>query len=124
MLTRVQGALYYPLSAFLLLFANLLQNPQDSYVANDLKLMEVVTTFLTLSVVPLSPFSTPASIQMFRQLYKVAVKFVEKNTSRDTKKAKQGRDDMDSGRISQLYLGVKSAISDITVCTSYISIPT
>jgi hypothetical protein len=115
-------ALYYPLSAFLLLFANLLQNPQDSDIANDLKLMELVTTFLTPSVVPLSPFSTPASMQMFRQLYKVAVKFVEKNNSRDTKKAKRGRDDMDSGRISQSHLGVKSATSDITVCTSYISI--
>ena len=109
-------ALYYPLSSFLLLFANLLQNPQDSYIANDLKLMELVTTFLTPSAVPLSPFSTPASIQMFHQLYKVAVKFVEKNNSRDTKKAKRGHDDIDSGQVSQSPTVVKSATSGITVC--------
>src|ERR1700737_3373035 len=28
--------LYFPLSSFLLLFANLLQNPQDPYIASDL----------------------------------------------------------------------------------------
>ena len=114
-------AIYYPLSAFLLLFANLLQNPQDSYIENDLKLMELVISFFTPSVVPLSPFSTPASIEMFCQLYKVAVKFVEKNKSRDTKKAKRGRDDINSGQGSPV---LKSATSDITVCISHISTPT
>jgi hypothetical protein len=66
-------------------------DPKSSRFAyeNDLKLVDLITSFLTPSVVPLSPFSTPASIEMFRQLYKVAVKFVEKNKSRDTKKANE-----------------------------------
>jgi len=113
-------ALYHPLSSFLLLFANLLQNPQDSHIATDLKLMELVTSFLTPSMVPLSPFNTPASIQMFHQLYKIALKFVEKNNSRDTKKFKRGHDDIDSGQDSQSLPVVKSATSTITVCIFHI----
>jgi hypothetical protein len=77
--------------------------------------MELLTSFLTPSVVPPSPFSTPESVEMFRQLYKVAVKFVEKNKSRDSKKVKRGHDDIDSGQVSQLHPVVKSASSDIMV---------
>lgn len=108
--------LYFPLSAFLLLFANLLQNPQDSYIEGDLKLMELVTSFLTPSSIPLSPYSTPASIQMFHQLYRIAVKFVEKSNSQDKRKVKRVHDDVDSGESSQVRLIEKSTTKDITVC--------
>jgi len=84
--------------------------------------MELVTSFLAPSVVPLTPFSTPASIEMFCQLYKVAVKFVEKNKLRDTKKAKRGHDGVDSGKASQSRPVVESASSDIKVCIFHVSI--
>jgi hypothetical protein len=54
--------------------------------------MELVTSFLTPLVDPLSPLSTPASIEMFCQLCKAAVKFVEKNKSSDTNRAKRRHD--------------------------------
>src|ERR1700759_4779441 len=39
--------LYYPVSALVTLFANILQNPQDSRARSDLKLMTHVVQFLT-----------------------------------------------------------------------------
>ena len=69
-------------------------------------------------MVPLSPFNTPASIQMFHQLYKIALKFVEKNNLQETKKVKQGHDDINFGQDSQSLPVVKSATSTITVCIS------
>jgi hypothetical protein len=39
--------LYYPVSALVTLFANILQNPQDSRARSDLKLMNHVVAFLS-----------------------------------------------------------------------------
>lgn len=39
--------LYYPVSALVTLFANILQNPQDSRARSDLKLMNHVVSFLS-----------------------------------------------------------------------------
>lgn len=39
--------LYYPISALVTLFANILQNPQDARARSDLKLMKSVVDFLT-----------------------------------------------------------------------------
>lgn len=40
--------LYYPVSALVTLFANILQNPQDPRARSDLKLMSSVVSFLTM----------------------------------------------------------------------------
>lgn len=40
--------LYYPVSALVTLFANILQNPQDARARGDLKLMSSVCSFLTM----------------------------------------------------------------------------
>jgi len=40
--------IYYPVSALVTLFANILQNPQDSRARSDLKLMNLVVSFLGL----------------------------------------------------------------------------
>src|ERR1700760_3966503 len=40
--------LYYPVSSLVTLFANILQNPQDSRARSDLKLMNHVVQFLTM----------------------------------------------------------------------------
>lgn len=39
--------LYYPVSSLVTLFANILQNPQDSRARSDLKLMNLVVSFLS-----------------------------------------------------------------------------
>jgi hypothetical protein len=43
-------ALYYPLSATLALFANILENPQSNDAFSDIDLMGVVTAFLNQSI--------------------------------------------------------------------------
>jgi hypothetical protein len=42
--------LYFPVSALVTLFANILQNPQDSRARDDVKLMNLVVNFLSLLV--------------------------------------------------------------------------
>jgi hypothetical protein len=46
-LTCPRLILYYPVSALVTLFANILQNPTDSRARSDLKLMNQVVTFLS-----------------------------------------------------------------------------
>lgn len=44
----IRLVLYYPVSALVTLFANILQNPQDARARSDLKLMSSVVAFLTM----------------------------------------------------------------------------
>ena len=45
---RCRLVLYYPVSALVTLFANILQNPQDARARGDLRLMSSVCSFLTM----------------------------------------------------------------------------
>lgn len=45
---KVRLVLYYPVSALVTLFANILQNPQDARARSDLKLMSSVVQFLDM----------------------------------------------------------------------------
>lgn len=47
-LTVCRLILYYPVSALVTLFANILQNPQDARARGDLRLMSSVCSFLTM----------------------------------------------------------------------------
>jgi hypothetical protein len=94
---HIRMAINYQLSSFLTLFANTLQNPRDSCVASDLKLMNFVTT-LQNSTVQVSSFSAKASLKMFNELGKVALKFVEETHKGTVKKPKQGYERHDSER--------------------------
>jgi hypothetical protein len=49
-LLRQRLVLYYPVSALVTLFANILQNPQDARARSDIKLMNVVVNFLSALV--------------------------------------------------------------------------
>lgn len=86
--------MYYPLSSFIILFANTLQNPRDSYVASDLRLMSYVTSLLN-PIVENSPFTGITFLKFFTELSNVALKFVEKTNSGSTKKLKRGNDRRD-----------------------------
>ena len=88
-------ALYYPLCACLTLFANTLQNPQDSHAASDIKLMELVTGFIARSVVPGSPFAATLSLRIFKELTEVAGKFVENTYERNPQKMKRMHENKD-----------------------------
>ena len=47
MLTLRRMIIYYPVSALVTLFANILQNPQDARARSDIRLMNQVVTFLS-----------------------------------------------------------------------------
>jgi hypothetical protein len=66
--------LYYPLSGFLTLFANILQNPQDSQVVSDLKLMDLVTSYFSPQMAQVSQLSATAAL-IFREVVNVAAEF-------------------------------------------------
>jgi hypothetical protein len=42
--------MFYPLTAFLTLFANILQNPKGSYVEADSRLMNIIADFFFISM--------------------------------------------------------------------------
>jgi hypothetical protein len=83
--------LYYPLSGFLTLFANCIQNPQDSHVYDDLTLMDYVTSYLSPAAVQVTPIPVAGTL-IFRELGSVARKFVEKTNLNVTKATKRTRD--------------------------------
>ena len=69
-------ALYYPLSASLILFANILSNPQDQHAASDVHLMNVITSFITHSVQPGTSFVTTPTLHLVKELYSIAARLV------------------------------------------------
>jgi hypothetical protein len=85
-------ALYYPLSGFLILFGNLLQNPEDPYVSSDISLMELVRQFLSPSTLRSTTFNTNITLKIFTELINVARKFVDKVSSQSMNKAKRVHD--------------------------------
>lgn len=88
--------MYFPLCGFLVLFSHAIGNPNDPNLASDLKLMDLVTSFLTPSSIPMSPFSTSPSIEVFHELNKIAKRFVDKNYRKNLNKAKRVHEDIDS----------------------------
>lgn len=77
-------ALYYPLSASLILFANILSNPQAQHqnqhatAASDIHLMNQLTSFIAQSVQPGTSFAATPTLGMFRELYGIATRLVAK----------------------------------------------
>ncbi|PMD31403.1 hypothetical protein L207DRAFT_640711 [Hyaloscypha variabilis F] len=73
-------ALYYPLSASLVLFTNILSNPRDPHAASDIHLMNLITSFITHAVQPGTSFATTPTLLAFKELYSIATRFVETQT--------------------------------------------
>lgn len=102
--------MYYPLSGFLMLFTNILQNPQDSYVASDLELMNHVASLLT-PMAPFVPFTATTSVQLFTELCRVGTKFVEK--TKDMKKMKRGLETSESNNDKLNFRSSKPGTTNI-----------
>ena len=84
--------MYYPLSAFLLLFANTLHNPEDPSTSSDIQLMDLCINVLLPTIDHPGPFNTTASLQLFQKLRNVAKKFLENNYRSESKKTKRSHD--------------------------------
>jgi hypothetical protein len=75
--------LYYPVSALVTLFANILQNPQDARARSDIKLMDLVVNFLSLLVSDESNMSVKRMLSVcaeFERIAKVVVDRAEKES--------------------------------------------
>ncbi|KAE8551777.1 hypothetical protein EYB25_005667 [Talaromyces marneffei] len=82
-------ALYYPLSASLVLFTNILSNPQDQNAASDIQLLNLISSFITQSVQPGTSFADTPTLNMFKELYRLATRFVARAAPRSSQKVKR-----------------------------------
>ncbi|KAJ5468204.1 transcriptional regulator family: Fungal Specific TF [Penicillium sp. IBT 31633x] len=89
--------LYYPVSALVTLFANILQNPNDARARSDVKLMSVVVNFLSTLVSDESNGSIKRMLGLcgeFERIAKVVLDKAEKE-SQSRKKRKNTNDPTD-----------------------------
>ena len=86
--------LYYPLSGFLTIFANTIQNPQDPQAATDLELMEIVISYFSEPAIHVNDVTATAA-RIFEELVNVAKKYVEKTGVQLSKPMKRGHDEAD-----------------------------
>jgi hypothetical protein len=90
--------LYYPVSALVTLFANILQNPNDARARSDVKLMSVVVSFLSTLVSDESNGSIKRMLGLcgeFERIAKVVLDKTEKE-SHSRKKRKNAEDSADA----------------------------
>lgn len=69
---------YYPLTASLTLFANILQNPSAPTALSDLALMHCVTSILINNFTSASNPRSAIHLQIFKQIIRVAAQFAAK----------------------------------------------
>ncbi|KAJ5574232.1 uncharacterized protein N7459_008659 [Penicillium hispanicum] len=92
--------IYYPVSALVTLFANILQNPNDARARSDVKLMNVVVNFLSTLVSDESNGSIMRMLGLcgeFERIAKVVLDKAEKE-SHARKKRKAAPDDSANGQ--------------------------
>ncbi|KAH8694003.1 fungal-specific transcription factor domain-containing protein [Talaromyces proteolyticus] len=83
-------ALYYSLSASLVLFTNILSNPQHQHAASDVRLMNLIISFITHSVKPGSSFAATPTVSVFKELFGIATRLVQ--SSQKVKRIPEGDD--------------------------------
>ncbi|KAF2455946.1 fungal-specific transcription factor domain-containing protein [Lineolata rhizophorae] len=92
--------IYYPVSALVTLFANILQNANDSRARSDLKLMSVVVNFLSVLALDEANGSVRRMLSVCSEFERIARVVVE-NADRESssrRKRKQHQDQRDKDR--------------------------
>lgn len=95
--------LYYPVSALVTLFANILQNPNDARARSDVRLMNVVVNFLSTLVSDESNGSIKRMLGLcgeFERIAKVVLDKAERE-SQSRKKRKTAPEDTPQGQQNQ-----------------------
>lgn len=82
-------ALYYPLSASLFLFANILSNPRGQHAASDLRLMNLISSFITRSVQPGTSFAATPTVSVFKELCSIATNLLARAPLQSSQKMKR-----------------------------------
>lgn len=103
-------ALYYPLSASLVLFVNILSNPQDQHAASDIHLMSLITSFITHSVQPGTSFAATPTLIVIKELYGIATRLVARRQS--YQKTKRVPESDDFGQSDSITLSGTRLVPD------------
>lgn len=95
--------IYYPVSALVTLFANILQNPNDARARSDVKLMNVVVNFLSTLVSDESNGSIKRMLSLCGEFERIAKVVLDKNEkeSHARKKRKNAAEDTAPGAPGQ-----------------------
>jgi hypothetical protein len=97
---KIRLILYYPVSALVTLFANILQNPTDSRARSDLKLMNQVVSFLSALCADDENASVRRMLSVcseFERIAKIVLDKTEKesHSRRKRKNIESSKDDKD-----------------------------
>ena len=95
-LTSRSHIAYYPLSAFLTLFANILKNPLDSYVLTDVHLLGIINSSLSPGLRASGSSVASLMIDIFEKMRSIASAYVEKMLSVSTARSKRSWKEYDS----------------------------
>lgn len=109
--------LYYPLSASLVLFTNILSNPQDKRAASDIDLMNLMTSFISYFVQPGTSFAATPTLSLFKELYSIAARHVARSPPQSSQKMKRGSKSDDAAQsdfISLSDLNTETAASFVS----------
>ena len=85
--------MYYPLSASLTLFANLLQNPEDPNASDDLSLIQLVLDFLADVMTSDKSIAASRTYCIFQEVHRTAALHVNRTAAKSLPKEKRKRDD-------------------------------
>ena len=99
-LIKARMIIYYPVSALMTLFTNVLQNPQDARTRSDIRLMHQVVSFLSSIAVEEETGGVKRMLEVcveFERIAKVVVDKADKEShSRRKRKANHDDDDEDT----------------------------
>lgn len=82
-------ALYYPLSASIVLFTNILSNPSNPHAPADLQTMSLVSTFISQYVQPGSSFAATPTLALFGEFHGMATRLVARVPAQSSLKKKR-----------------------------------
>jgi hypothetical protein len=102
-LTNLSLILYHSLSAFLILFANVLQNPGDSYVPKDVELLGIIVESICPALKASGTFMPGLAAEVFEQLRLLAVQYVDKVHAEMKDVPKRPRRDSDEAIMRRSY---------------------
>ena len=112
-------AVYYPLSASLTLFANLIQNPEDLNASDDLSLIQLVLDFLADVMTSDKSIAASRTYCIFQEVHRTATLHVNRTAAKSLPKEKRKRDGKLSGNITERP--IPSGQSDVTAVDPYLT---
>jgi len=101
MLIYLRLILYFPVSALVTLFANILQNPQDARARSDVKLMNQVVNFLSMLVVTEEQGSVKRMLGVCAEFERIARVVLEKGDKESHSRRKRRSSNINENDLPQ-----------------------